>query len=136
VSGGEKVSGTFFLKSAKSEETLADQGRPRNPSITWCLPPGSPSPGSPARAQQKIVAPGLSPARGYVAASSPRHGGVPMGSGQVPPPLPYAALNGEGEKVSVPDTISPADGTGSDESDGLCHSFRSPWGLFQAGQSR
>jgi len=85
---GEKVSGTFFLTSAKSEETLADQGRPRNPktSITW-----RPSPGS-VRAQQKIVAPGLSPARGYVAASSPRHGGVPMGSGQVPPPLRHADL--------------------------------------------
>jgi len=30
----------------------------------------------PVWAQQKIVAPGFSPARAYVAASSPRHGGV------------------------------------------------------------
>ena len=39
----------------------------------------------PMRAQQKPVAPGFSPARAYVAASLPRHGGVK-------PPLRYAAL--------------------------------------------
>jgi hypothetical protein len=46
----------------------------------------------PARAQQKPVAPGVSPAPAYVAASLPRHGGVPIGSGQVPPPLRHADL--------------------------------------------
>jgi len=46
----------------------------------------------PMRAQQNPVAPGFSPARAYVAASLPRHGGVPMGSGQVPPPLRHADL--------------------------------------------
>jgi len=46
----------------------------------------------PARAQQKPVAPGFSPAPAYVAASLPRHGGVPIGSGQVPPPLRHADL--------------------------------------------
>ena len=39
----------------------------------------------PVRAQQKTVAPGLSPARAYVAASLPRHGGVK-------PPLRHADL--------------------------------------------
>ena len=39
----------------------------------------------PVRAQQKPVAPGLSPARAYVATSLPRHGGVK-------PPLRHAAL--------------------------------------------
>ncbi len=42
--------------------------------------------------RQESVAPGFSPAHAFVAASSPRHGGVPMGSGQVPPRLRHAAL--------------------------------------------
>ena len=39
----------------------------------------------PVRAQQRIVAPGFSPAHAHVAASLPRHGGIK-------PPLRYAAL--------------------------------------------
>jgi Flp pilus assembly protein TadD len=46
----------------------------------------------PMWAQQANVAPGLSPAQADVAASLPRHGGVPMGSGQGPPPLRHADL--------------------------------------------
>jgi len=58
----------------------------------------------PAGAQERIVAPGLSPARADVAASLPRHGGVPIGSGQVPPPLRHAdpsASSGQALKVSA-----------------------------------
>jgi len=58
----------------------------------------------PVRAQQKNVAPGLSPAHAYVAASLPRHGGVPIGSGQVPPPLRHAdpsASSGQAPKVGA-----------------------------------
>ena len=56
---------------------------------------------TPPGAQQKAVAPGLSPARADVAASLPRHGGVPIGSGQVLPPLRHAALKG-GSMTSGP----------------------------------
>jgi len=41
---------------------------------------------------QEDVALTLRSARADVAASSPRHGGVPMGAGQVPPPLQHADL--------------------------------------------
>ena len=44
------------------------------------------------QARQEFHAPRSRPARAGVAASLPRHGGVPMGSGQVPPPLRRAAL--------------------------------------------
>ena len=44
------------------------------------------------RAQQKPVAPTLRSARADVAASLPRHGGVPIGSGYIPPPLRFADL--------------------------------------------
>jgi len=47
---------------------------------------------APPGAQQKIVAPTLRSARADVAASLPRHGGVPIELGQVPPPLRRADL--------------------------------------------
>jgi len=53
----------------------------------------------PAGAQQKPVAPGLSPALAYVAASLPRHGGVK-------PPLRYAALKDGGTVAAVSDRRS------------------------------
>jgi hypothetical protein len=46
----------------------------------------------------------LSPAHAYVAASLPRHGGVPIGSGQVPPPLHHAALKGGSTTAGQPAT--------------------------------
>jgi len=58
----------------------------------------------PPEAQQKPVSPGLSPARAYVAASLPRHGGVK-------PPLRHAdpsASSGQALKVGATIAISGA----------------------------
>jgi len=75
-------------------------------------------PFSPAAwARQRNVAPTLRsaptghlPGTHSVAASLPRHGGVPIGSGQVPPPLRHADLKVGGTVAAVSDR-RPAVGT-------------------------